>query len=59
MEKIQARMAQEVSKIEERKGNIEDELKEVKVGCQVDLSRATLHHIAWAHSHTFTFFFFS
>lgn len=37
MEKIKGKMAQEVSKIEERKAKIDDELKEVQVGCQNDL----------------------
>lgn len=39
MEKIKGKMAQEVSKIEERKGKIDDELKEVQVPCQ----RGTIH----------------
>lgn len=38
MEKIKGKMAQEVSKIEERKAKIDDELKEVQVSCQTDLS---------------------
>lgn len=33
MEKIKGKMAQEVSKIEERKAKIDDELKEVQVSC--------------------------
>lgn len=33
MEKIKGKMAQEVSKIEERKSKIDDELKEVQVRC--------------------------
>lgn len=37
MEKIKGKMAQEVSKIEERKAQIDDELKEVQVCCQPDL----------------------
>lgn len=36
MEKIKGKMAQEVSKIEERKAKIDDELKEVQVCCQPD-----------------------
>lgn len=31
MEKLQQKMAQEMEKIEERKANIDDELKEVQV----------------------------
>lgn len=38
MEKIKGKMAQEVSKIEERKAKIDDELKEVQVSCQTDFS---------------------
>ena len=37
MEKIKGKMAQEVSKIEERKAKIDDELKEVQVMCLFDL----------------------
>ncbi len=37
MEKIKGKMAQEVSKIEERKTKIEEELKEVQVSCVVNL----------------------
>lgn len=37
MEKIKGKMAQEVSKIEERKAKIDDELKEVQVCCQPNL----------------------
>lgn len=33
MEKIKGKMAHEVSKIEERKAKIDDELKEVQVSC--------------------------
>lgn len=37
MEKIKGKMAQEVTKIEERKAKIDDELKEVQVSCLIDL----------------------
>ena len=37
MEKIKGKMAQEVSKIEERKSKIDDELKEVQVSHWTDL----------------------
>lgn len=33
MEKIKGKMAQELSKIEERKSKIDEELKEVQVSC--------------------------
>lgn len=36
MEKIKGKMAQEVSKIEERKAKIDDELKEVQASCLID-----------------------
>lgn len=36
MEKIKGKMAQEVSKIEERKAKIDDELKEVQVSCLLE-----------------------
>lgn len=36
MEKIKGKMAQELSKIEERKSKIDDELKEVQVSCKAD-----------------------
>lgn len=40
MEKIKGKMAQEVSKIEERKANIDDELKEVQVMSALRLAYA-------------------
>lgn len=40
MEKIKERMAQEVSKIEERKKKIDEELREVQVSTPVCLTRA-------------------
>lgn len=58
MEKIKGKMAQEVSKIEERKAKIEDELKEVQVSCLIvqserpylSLTRSTYTYLYLLHS---------
>lgn len=60
MEKIKGKMAQEVSKIEERKAKIDDELKEVQVSFLIDLCShyVIISQLLKIHIHTTPLYFF-
>lgn len=47
MEKIKGKMAHEVSKIEERKAKIDDELKEVQVNSVITMMTTHVLHLSY------------